>query len=286
MRARQPRRAVRYSHKVSLTDQGRAAAEREQDDSRGKSVQSVDRAFGVLEVLAAHGRPMGVAEIARQTALPQGTVHRLLLALVARGYVRRDTGRKYAVGAAALRLADAAHRALVAASAPYLLQLVRLAGETANLAVLEGTQMVYAAQSPSPHTLRIFAEVGRPVPVHSTAVGKAVLAAMRRPDALRLLDRIELIARTPHTITTVPALVSELDRIGAEGSAVDDEEHELGVRCVAVPLPELPGVYAALSISGPAERLTLDAARSLAPAMADVAAALAATVLGDRRGQR
>lgn len=264
---------------MSLTDQGKAA-DRDHGDSRGKSVQSVDRAFDVLEVLASHGRPMGISEIARITALPQGTVHRLLLALVDRRYARRDAERKYAIGAAALRLGDAANRALVSVSTNYLRQLVQLAGETANLAVLEGTHMVYAAQSPSPHTLRIFAEVGRPVPLHSTAVGKAVLAAMNRADALRLLDRSELSGRTPYTITTVPALVAELDRVSDEGFAVDDEEHELGVRCVAVPLAELPGVRAALSVSGPAERLTLDAARSLAPAVADVAAALVETVLG------
>lgn len=265
--------------RVSLTDQSRAE-DREHPDPRGKSVQSVDRAFDVLEVLASHGRPMGISEIARITALPQGTVHRLLLALVARGYARRDNERKYAIGAAALRLGDAANRALVSVSSEYLRQLVQLAGETANLAVLEGTTMVYAAQSPSPHTLRIFAEVGRPVPLHSTAVGKAVLAAMSRPDALRLLDRAELIGRTPYTITTLPALLIELDQIEADGFAVDNEEHELGVRCVAVPLPDLASVRAALSISGPAERLTLETARSLAPAMTEVAAALATVVLG------
>ncbi len=268
---------------MSLTEHGRAV-QRDDHDSRGKSVQSVDRALDVLEVLASHGRPMGVAEIARITALPQGTVHRLLLVLVSRGYARQDSERKYAIGAAALRLGDAANRALINVSTEYLRQLVEMAGETANLALLEGTEMVYTAQSPSPHSLRIFAEVGRPVPLHSTAVGKAVLAAMSRPEALRLLHRTELTGRTPYTITSLPALVSELDRIAAEGFAIDDEEHEVGVRCIAVALPDLPGLRAALSISGPAERLTADTARSLAPAMTDVADRLAAAVLGRTQG--
>lgn len=240
----------------------------------------MDRALDVLEVLGSHGRPMGVSEISRLTALPQGTVHRLLLALVARGYARRDAERKYAIGAAALRLGDAANRALVGLSGRYLRQLVQLADETANLAVLEGMHMVYAAQAPSPHTLRIFAEVGRHVPLHSTAVGKAALANMNRADALRLLERMDLVAQTPHTITTVAGMITELDRISDQGFAIDDQEHEVGVRCIAVPVPELPGLLAALSISAPAERLSLERARSLSSDMKHVADALSRAVFG------
>src|SRR5690606_16342841 len=140
-------------------------------------VQSVDRALDLLEALEP-GVALGVSDIARRAHLPTGTAHRLLGTLVARGYVRRDAERRYAPGPAALRLADVAQRELATVARRHLTRLVDVVGETANLAVLEGALMAYVAQVPSPHTLRIFAAVGRRVPVYSTAVGKAVLAAL------------------------------------------------------------------------------------------------------------
>jgi IclR family acetate operon transcriptional repressor len=218
-------------------------------------VQSVDRALALLEVLAAAGSPLGVGEVADLTGLPQGTVHRLLQTLQQRGYVRRDRARKYSLGTGAIRLADAAQRALARSARPHLAELVRLSGETANLAVLEGDDVVYVAQVSSPHTLRMFAEVGRHVPPHSTAVGKVLLAALPRDHALAVLGRTGLTARTPATITDLGAFTTELDRVAAQGWAADEEEQETGVRCVAVPVTGGPGpVVAALSLSGPAER--------------------------------
>lgn len=217
-------------------------------------VQSVDRALDVLEALAGAGRPSGVAEVAAHTGLPQGTVHRLLQSLQQRGYVRREASRKYSLGASTVRLADAAQRSLVRSARPYLAELVELSGETANLAVLEGDDVVYVAQVPSPHTLRMFAEVGRHVPPHSTAVGKVLLAAMPRDRALAVLRRTGLPARTPTTITDPGAFAAELDRVERSGWAADEEEQEVGVRCVAVPVGDAGGVIAALSLSGPADR--------------------------------
>jgi IclR family acetate operon transcriptional repressor len=218
-------------------------------------VQSVDRALALLEVLAAAGNPLGVGEVADLTGLPQGTVHRLLQTLQQRGYVRRDLARKYSLGTGAIRLADAAQRALARSARPHLAELVRLSGETANLAVLEGDDVVYVAQISSPHTLRMFAEVGRHVPPHSTAVGKVLLAALPRDNALAVLRRTGLAARTPATITDLDTFTAELDRVAAQGWAADEEEQEIGVRCIAVPVTGGPGpVVAALSLSGPADR--------------------------------
>ncbi len=218
------------------------------------TVQSVDRALDVLEAMAAAGVPTGVAELVESTGLPQGTVHRLLQSLQQRGYVRREPSRKYALGASTLRLSDAAQRSLVRSVRPYLAELVDLCGETANLAVLEGDDVVYVAQVPSPHTLRMFAEVGRHVPPHSTAVGKVLLAGMPRPLALAVLRRTGLPPRTPSTLTDLDAFVAELDRVREQGWAADEQEQEVGVRCVAVPVGEAGTAVAALSLSGPADR--------------------------------
>lgn len=242
-------------------------------EERPRGVQSVDRALDILEVLAAHPGTLGVTEVAREVGLAQGTAHRLLAALVQRGWVRQDAGRRYGVGPAAMRLGDASYRELGALAGPALRAAVQETGETANLAVLEGRQMVYVAQSPSPHTLRIFAEVGRRVPLHSTAVGKVALAGLDRDGVRGLLAGLTLEARTPRTITDPVALEGELDRVAAQGWAVDDEEQELGVRCVAVPV-RLHGLSVALSVSGPTERMTMARAREVLPGLRAIAAGL------------
>lgn len=244
-----------------------------QAEDRPRGVQSVDRALDILEVLAGRAGTLGVTEIAREVGLAQGTAHRLLAALVARGWVRQDEGRRYGVGPAGLRLGDASYRELAAVATPALREAVRATGETANLAVLEGQHMVYAAQSPSPHTLRIFAEVGRRVPVHSTAVGKVALAALSPAAARAVLAGDELTARTPHTLTDPEQLLRELETVRGQGYALDDEEQELGVRCVAVPV-RLGGTTLALSVSGPTERMTREHARAVVPQLQRIVAGL------------
>ena len=242
-----------------------------QDVRPAGGVQSVDRALALLEELAGAEAPLGIGELAGRTGLPQGTAHRLLQGLLQRGYVRHDASRKYSVGTAALRLGDAAQRSLAHSARPYLRELVDLSGETANLAVLEGDDVVYVAQVPSPHTLRMFAEVGRHVPPHSTAVGKVLLAAMPRERALSILRRTGLPRRTPSTITDLDAFTAELDKVRENGWAADDQEQEAGVRCVAVPVGDGDEVLAAVSVCGPAERFDGDRTPGLVDAMQRVA---------------
>jgi IclR family acetate operon transcriptional repressor len=218
-------------------------------------VQSVDRALDLLEALASSRQPLGVSELAALTALPEGTAHRLLRALLQRGYVRQAPDRKYALGSSVLRLRDAGHRTLAAAAGPTLSRLVDISGETANLAVLEGDLAVYVAQVPSARTLRMFAEVGRQVFVHCTAVGKVLVADLPGPHVAALLARVGMPARTPATITQPAVLLSELERVREQGFAVDDGEEETGVRCLALPVHDGSRVVAAVSVSGPAERL-------------------------------
>lgn len=242
-------------------------------------VQSVDRALDLLEALAAAGSPVGVGEVAGLTGLPQGTAHRLLRSLQGRGYVRHDPTRKYSLGAAALRLGDAAQRAIAHSARPYLARLVEATGETANLSVLEGDDVVYVAQVPSPHSLRMFAEVGRHVHPHSTASGKVLLAGLPRERRQALVRRLPMPPMTDTTITDEPRLLAELDRTRERGWGVDEGEHERGVRCVAVPVGDQGHVVAALSLSGPAERFAGAAKPGLTRQMAEVASAFAAEVM-------
>lgn len=244
------------------------------------AVQSVDRAIDLLEAMARSERPLGVGELATATGLAQGTAHRLLRTLQVRGYVRHDAARKYSLGASAFVLGDAAQRSLARSAQPHLSELVALCGETANLAVLEGDEVVYLAQIPSPHSLRMFAEVGRHVPAHTTAVGKVLLAAMTPERARALVARTGLAPRTPNSIADPDAFAAELAATRERGWGVDEGEQELGVRCVAVPVGRGPDAVAALSVSGPADRFAGSDTEGLLAQMARVADEFAAAVMG------
>ncbi|MFI6498443.1 IclR family transcriptional regulator [Nonomuraea typhae] len=236
-------------------------------------MQSVDRALDVLEALAEHGGEAGLSEIATRTGLPYGTIHRLLQTLLSRGYVRQESDRRYALGGGLVRLGGIAERMVGVWAQPYLSRMVELSGETANLAVLEGDFIVYVAQVPSPRRLRMFAEVGRRVLPHSTAVGKVLLADRTTGEALSLFERTGMPRKTANTITDPEAMLDELDRVRDRGYAMDLGEEELGVHCLAVPVHDGDRVVAAMSVSGPAERIDALDRDDLATGMRRIAAA-------------
>lgn len=237
----------------------------------------MERALDLLEVLASDG-PLGLSEAAAGAGLAEGTAHRLLRTLVERGYVRQDGDRRYAAGTRLLGLGDGARRTAAAASRPFLARLVELSGETANLAVLEGDHVVYVAQVPSAHRLRLFAEVGRHVPAHSTAVGKVLLGGLDEDAATALLRRAGVAPQTARTLTSVRAVLAAVRAAAARGYAVDDEEEETGVRCLAVPVLEGDRVVAAMSVSGPSTRVPPVPPPALVHGMRSVAADFSAAM--------
>src|SRR6202167_3064067 len=203
-------------------------------------VQSIERAFDLLETLADAGGALGLSELARVSGLPLPTVHRLIRTLVNRGYVRQEASRRYTLGARLIRLGETVSRVLGTSLRPFLAQLVRVTGETANLAMLDGDEVVYIAQVPSPHQMRMFTEPGRRVRPHCTAVGKALLAQLPAGEARAMLDREGLPAFTPTTITDPDLLLAHLEVIRKQGYSVDEGEQEVGVRCFAVAVPAPP----------------------------------------------
>lgn len=233
-------------------------------------VQSLQRAFDLLERLADAGGEASLSELAATSGLPLPTIHRLIRTLVALGYVRQNSNRRYTLGSRLIRLGETASRQFGTWARPFLAQLVDRAGETANLAVLDGDEVVYVAQVPSRHSMRMFTEVGRRLLPHGTGVGKAMLAQLPRDRARALLGRTGLPAYTPNTITDVDELLASLDRIAEQGYALDESEQELGVRCVAVPLRGAP-TPAAVSVSGPDSRLTAEAVARILPDVLEVA---------------
>ncbi len=152
-------------------------------------VQSIDRALELLEHLADAGGALRLAELEAKTGLPLPTIHRLLRSLAHNGYVRQEPSRRYALGPRLIRLGEIAGRALGSWALPRLTELVAEIGETANMGVLEGDAVVYVAQVPSAHSMRMFTEVGRRVPAHCTGVGKALLSQLGDDEVLDLLRR-------------------------------------------------------------------------------------------------
>jgi IclR family acetate operon transcriptional repressor len=227
------------------------------ESSAGRPVQSLQRAFDLLDDLADAGGRATLSELAAASGLPAATIHRLLATLVELGHVRRESGRRYALGPRLVRLGDAAGRVLGDGVRPVLADLVARTGESANLAGLDGASAVYLAQVPSPHPMRMFTEVGAHVPLHCTGVGKALLSTVESTLVRQLMERAGMPSRTPSTIVDVVTLDREL-RVGIErGWHVDEGEQEVGVRCIAVPVPDAP-TPCAVSVSGPAARLSLD----------------------------
>lgn len=242
---------------------------------RSGGVQSVERTFELLELMADAGGEVALTQLAESSALPLPTIHRIMRTLVNRGYVRQQPSRRYALGPRLIRLGETAGRSLGAWATPYLAGITDAVGETSSMAVLDGDQAVYVAQVPSGHAMRIFTEVGQRVPAAGTAVGRAALAELR-PTAVD-----QLLARAGARVDGA-ALHRELAAIRTRGYAEDDGELEVGVRSVAVAVPGAPN-GAAIVISGPDARMARITLTDMVPLLRRVAAELAKELDADRR---
>jgi IclR family acetate operon transcriptional repressor len=238
-------------------------------------VQSIERAFEILECMADAGGEVTLTELVNRTGLPMPTIHRLMRTLVDRGYVRQEPSRRYALAPRLIRLGDSASRLLGIWVGPHLTNLVDALGETANMALLDGDQVLYVAQAPSRHSMRTFTEVGRRVLPHCTGVGKALLAQLGPAEAEEIVIRNGMPALTPETITSPAALQRELALVRARGYALDNGEQEIGVQCIAVPVPGAPALTA-ISISGPNARLTPPVVERAVPLLQEAARHLTA----------
>jgi IclR family acetate operon transcriptional repressor len=233
----------------------------------GTGVQSLERALDILELLGGSEGELGVTEIGPAVGLPNGTAHRLLATLTRRGYARQNpVTRKYAIGIKAFALATSARERLGPLARPFLAELMEVSQESSNLAMLDKNSVVYLEQVSAPRMVRMFTEPGNRVPLHSCATGKVLLAYQSEQTIDSIIRQTGLPRFTPHTITDEQELKEELPRIREQGYAVDSEEMEEGVRCLAVPVFGPDGrVLAAMSLSGPAGRLGQDRLEELIP---------------------
>ena len=200
---------------------------------------TVGKALGVLEQVAGHGRPVRFSDLLAASPHPKATLYRLVQTLTSQGMLDHDpaTGT-YRPGTRLIRMAHAAWRttSLAPIAAPHLDALSRAVGETVHLAQLDGASVLYVDKRNATRALPMYSEAGKVGPAYCTGVGKAMLAHLP-PDALEAALAQQSWHRfTATTITDADAMRAALARVRAEDLARDDEEHEPGIHCVAVPL--------------------------------------------------
>jgi IclR family transcriptional regulator, acetate operon repressor len=247
----------------------------------GDQVQSLVRALALLDRIAeAAGEGATLTELAQQVGLPASTAHRLLTTLEQERYVRFDQeGRLWSVGVQAFMTGSAftKSRSLGTLARPHMRLLMESAGETVNLAMEDDGEAVYLAQVECRQMMRAFARPGSRAPLHGSAVGKAMLSTMSDRALARILHQRGMPRLTPKTITTPSALRDELARVRAAGYAVDDEEHAVGLRCIAAPIFDETGeAVAAVSASGPMARIVEERVAPLGALVLETARAISA----------
>jgi DNA-binding IclR family transcriptional regulator len=222
--------------------------------------RSLERGLHVLEVIAASGGLISLAEISRRTGLHRSTGHHLLQTLVGTGYLRQDAAtRSYELSPKLFQLTGRTWtpEQLGVIAQPIVAELARLTGEGASLAAYRDGVVKIVAKCDHEGPVRVVQDVGAERPIHATAVGKAIVAFLPAAELEGLLARLTYERYTPRTIVQRNELEAELRRIRASGCANDDEEHVEGIRCVAAPVRIYSGqVVASLCTLGPKNRMT------------------------------
>lgn len=249
------------------------------EKTAGAGVQSVERVFELLELIADAGGAVTLSELSASTELPLPTIHRLLRTLVALGYARQLPNRRYALGPRLIRLGEGANKQLGSLAMPQLKKLVDELGETSNMAVLDSDMVVYIAQVPSQHSMRMFTEVGRRAHTHATGVGKAILAQLPDDKVRQIVARSGMPVPTEKSIGTVDELLAELAQIRERGYSIDEQEQEIGVRCFAMAVPDAP-TPTAISVSGPISRVDDSFATRAVPLLRSAAEAISTEFSG------
>jgi DNA-binding IclR family transcriptional regulator len=222
-------------------------------------VQALDRAFAVLDLLGDSDTPLGLAQVAASLQLHKSTAHRFLMVLERHHMVERTSTGKFRLG---LRLFDFGNRAIEQydlrdRAQPHLRRLVAETEETAHLCILEQARVIYIDKIEPARAVRMITRVGSSNSVHCTSVGKAILAFLPEDRVNDIIKRTKFERHTHRTIATPEALRAEIEKTRRRGYAIDDEELEEGLRCIAVPLLDTQRQpVGAVSISGPSFRVT------------------------------
>lgn len=249
------------------------------DGNKDSSTGTLGKAISVLEMVVMAPEPPRFTEILKKTGQPRGTLHRQLSHLVEEGLLEQNGDQSYSAGIRLLKFAAKAWSGsdLRSVAAPHLRALHEETGESVHLGVIRGSEIIYLDKIDGKHAVRMYSQIGRTSPLYCTGVGKAALSLFAHDELLKTVEALSLRSFTPNTIISVPALLEEIQTIREHGYGFDLEEHEQGIQCIAVPIEmNRPGLYAAISVTGPAYRLTRERLESWAPLVKEIARRISA----------
>lgn len=217
-------------------------------------VQSINRAFQILEALVEHRKGLSIAELVEMLSLNKSTVHRILQTLVAWGYVSKNEQTKnYRLGMKVMELSSHYLNGLElkTEALPFMERLQQQTKAFVHLGMLDGSDIVYLEKI-GPYThFRMYSQIGRRAALYSTGLGKAIFAHLDEPRQTELLKKLTYAPITEHTVKDEASFLEEIKHTQQRGYAIDEEENEIGMRCVAVPVFDYTGrVIAAVSVSG------------------------------------
>jgi DNA-binding IclR family transcriptional regulator len=230
-------------------------------------MKSLHKVIDIIDIIADEGS-LGIRELAVKAGFPPATVYRIVSTLLERKYIQQDPlTRKYTLSLKFLELGTKIQKqySLTQIARPYIEQLMLDTRENANLCALDGDEVIYLDHVHSDeHMLQSFTSLGTRVPLYATGVGKAILSQRGESEIKAYLKRIKLIAFTEKTFVNKSRLIKELKKIKNRGFALDNEERETGIRCIAAPIFDHTGqCNAGISVSGPALRITRDRVKEL-----------------------
>lgn len=239
-------------------------------DQEKPSVQSLERAFFLIELLSENPEGMLLVDIAKASQLHKSTAHRLLASLANMGYVKKSTqSNRYRL---TLKLFELSGRVVDSIDVVDIARLPmerlrNMTQEAVHLVVRDGTEIVYVHKvESSSGSIRMFSRIGLRRPMYCTAVGKTMLAAMSESEVRSIWERSKVVRYTEHTIMDLSSLMQELEKVRKQGYATDDEENELGVRCIAIAIYDYKNKpKAAISVSAPISRMSDERIGQLAP---------------------
>ncbi|SLN55916.1 Acetate operon repressor [Roseovarius albus] len=253
------------------------------DKTAQNTIKSLDRAMEVFEYLS-ETQGMALSALAEATGQSAATVYRILVTLEGRGLVEFDPAEQiwhigpqaFVIGARFLR-----RTSLVDRARPIMRKLMEETGETANLGVEQEGAVLFLSQVETHANIRAFFPPGSLSPMHASGIGKALLAEMDEDRLTRTLSNQNLEAFTDHTVTDLAQLRADLTRIRQRGYSIDDEEKNLGMRCIAAPIFDVHGeAIAGISISGPVSRVSRDDIDRLSAPVVEAAQALSLAIGG------
>jgi DNA-binding IclR family transcriptional regulator len=254
-----------------------------------RTAPALDRALTLLELLAQSRNGLTLPEMAAQADLPRSSVHYLLVTLERRGYLHRnERTSRYLFGQQVLTLANAVLPGLGVRqlAGPHLQRLAALTGLTAHLGVLEHNSAMVVAKHEASQSPRLPTWVGRRIHVHSTSLGKALIAFLPPEQLDELLDAHPLARHNQHTLASPRRLREELARVAERGHAVDNEEEELGLRCIGAPVWQSDVVVASVSVTGSIDDVFPQRVEDLARQVKAAAAAISLALSGGAAPER